>query len=167
MATYPIFSQEGGQRIAINPNNVTSTVEIEPKLVFVCLPDGGSANIAMSLEDVVARLASTGTWVRTGPDANPTKDPKPILGRDLGRLAWNEIALVQKEFPPGFVLFWLTRLCIRRRQRLETSGNRNRLYGRAGNGRSASSIEQRRVICPKSHARTVCAERRCADYSIR
>ena len=56
MATYPIFSQEGGQRIAINPNSVTSIVEIEPKLVLVCLPDGGSANIAMSLEDVVARL---------------------------------------------------------------------------------------------------------------
>jgi hypothetical protein len=59
MATYPIFSQEGGQRIAINPNSVTSIVEIEPKRVLVCLPDGGSANIAMSLEDVVARLAGT------------------------------------------------------------------------------------------------------------
>jgi len=58
-STYPIFSQEGGQRIAINPNSVTSIVEIEPKRVLVCLPDGGSANITMSLEDVVARLAGT------------------------------------------------------------------------------------------------------------
>ena len=57
MATYPIFSQEGGQRIAINPNSVISIVEIDPKRVLVCLPDGGSANIAMSLEGVVARLA--------------------------------------------------------------------------------------------------------------
>jgi hypothetical protein len=56
MATYPVFSQEGGQRIAINPNSVTSIIEIEPKRVLVCLPDGGSANIAMSLESVVARL---------------------------------------------------------------------------------------------------------------
>ena len=47
MATYPIFSQEGGQRIAINPNSVTSIVEIEPKRVPACLPDGGSANITM------------------------------------------------------------------------------------------------------------------------
>ena len=57
MAAYPIFSQEGGQRIAINPDNVTSIIEIEPKRVLVCLPDGGSANIAMSLEGVVARLS--------------------------------------------------------------------------------------------------------------
>jgi hypothetical protein len=38
-----------GQRIAINPNCVTSIVEIEPKRALVSLPDGGSANIAMSL----------------------------------------------------------------------------------------------------------------------
>ena len=57
MAAYPIFSQEGGEQIAINPDNVTSIIEIEPKRVLVCLPDGGSANIAMSLEGVVARLA--------------------------------------------------------------------------------------------------------------
>jgi hypothetical protein len=40
---------ERGQRTAIHPNCVTSIVEIEPKRVLVCLPDGGSANIAMSL----------------------------------------------------------------------------------------------------------------------
>ena len=57
MAAYPIFSQEGGQQIAINPDSVTSIIEIEPKRVLVCLPDGGSANIAMSLEGVVARLS--------------------------------------------------------------------------------------------------------------
>ena len=49
MVAYPIFSQEGGQQIAINPDSVTSIIEIEPKRVLVCLPDGGSANIAMSL----------------------------------------------------------------------------------------------------------------------
>ena len=60
MAAYPIFSQEGGQRIAINTDRVTSIIEIEPKRVLVCLPDGGSANIAMSLEGVVARLSGAG-----------------------------------------------------------------------------------------------------------
>jgi hypothetical protein len=49
----------------------------------------------------------------------------------------------------------------------EFSANPKRLYVRAGNGRSVFSIEQHRVICPKSRARTVCAERRWADYSIR
>jgi hypothetical protein len=60
MAAYPIFLQEGGQRIAINPDSVTSIIETEPKRVLVCLPDGGSANIAMSLEGVVARLSGAG-----------------------------------------------------------------------------------------------------------
>jgi hypothetical protein len=40
---------ERGHRIAINPNCVTSIIEIESKRALVCLPDGGSANIAMSL----------------------------------------------------------------------------------------------------------------------
>jgi hypothetical protein len=47
------------------------------------------------------------------------------------------------------------------------SGNPNRPYDRAGNGRSGSSIEQRRVICPKSRAQTVCAECQWEDYSTR
>jgi hypothetical protein len=56
MATYPIFSQDAGQRIAINPERVASIVEIEPGRVVVILPDSGSATISMTLESVVARL---------------------------------------------------------------------------------------------------------------
>jgi hypothetical protein len=58
MATYPIFIQEGGQRIAINPDSVTSIIEIERGRVAINLPDGGSATISMPLEDVVGRLSS-------------------------------------------------------------------------------------------------------------
>ena len=47
------------------------------------------------------------------------------------------------------------------------SVNPKRLYDRAGNGRSPSSIGQRRVICPMQRARTACAEHRWADHSIR
>ena len=56
MATYPIFTQDAGQRIAINPESVVSIIEIEPGRVAVILPDGGSATISMILESVVARL---------------------------------------------------------------------------------------------------------------
>ena len=41
MATYPIFSQDAGQRIAINPERVASIIEIEPGRVVVVLPDSG------------------------------------------------------------------------------------------------------------------------------
>jgi hypothetical protein len=57
MATYPIFSEEGGRRIAINPDAVTSINEIAPGRVTINLPDGGSALIPMSLESVIARLS--------------------------------------------------------------------------------------------------------------
>lgn len=57
MATYHIFSDEHGQRIAINPESVASIVEIAPGRVTINLPDGGSALIAMKLEAVIARLA--------------------------------------------------------------------------------------------------------------
>lgn len=56
MANYPIFSAEGGQRIAINPESVVSIVEIAPKLVTINLPDAGAAVIPMSLESVIAQL---------------------------------------------------------------------------------------------------------------
>jgi hypothetical protein len=56
MATYPIFSQDAGQRIAINPERVASIIEIEPGRVVVVLPDSGSATISMTLESVIARL---------------------------------------------------------------------------------------------------------------
>ena len=56
MATYPIFSQDAGQRIAINPERVTSVIEIEPGRVVVILPDSSSATISMTLEGVIARL---------------------------------------------------------------------------------------------------------------
>ena len=41
MTTYPIFSQDAGQRIAINPESVVSIIEIEPGRVVVILPDSG------------------------------------------------------------------------------------------------------------------------------
>ena len=56
MATYPIFSEEGGHRIAINPDSVSSIAEIAPGRVTVHLPDGGTLIIPMSLESMVARL---------------------------------------------------------------------------------------------------------------
>ena len=56
MATYPIFSQDAGQRIAINPERVASIIEFEPGRVVVVLPDSGSATISMTLESVIARL---------------------------------------------------------------------------------------------------------------
>jgi hypothetical protein len=58
MATYPIFTQEGGQRIAINPDSFSSIMEIERGPVVINLPDGGSATIPISLENVVAHLTS-------------------------------------------------------------------------------------------------------------
>jgi hypothetical protein len=64
MATYHIFTTEGGQRIAINPDSVSSIIEIERGRVAINLPDGGSATISMSLENVVARLTS-------GPESGP------------------------------------------------------------------------------------------------
>ncbi len=65
MATYPIFSQDAGQRIAINPERVASIIEIEPGRVVVILPDSGSATISMTLESVTARLTGKGDL---GPD---------------------------------------------------------------------------------------------------
>jgi hypothetical protein len=58
MAAYPIFTQDGGQRIAINPESVSSIIEIERGRGVINLPDGGSATISMSLENVVGRLSS-------------------------------------------------------------------------------------------------------------
>jgi hypothetical protein len=57
VANYPIFSEEGGQRIAINPECVVSIVEIAPKRVTINLPDAGTVIIPMSLEDVIAQLS--------------------------------------------------------------------------------------------------------------
>ena len=104
MATYPIFSQEGGQRIAINPNSVTSIVEIEPKRVLVCLPDGGSANIAMSLEDGFCSPRRH-TRVGCGRDLMPNhrRLKADTLDSTSAASPGNEIALVQKAL--GFVLF--------------------------------------------------------------
>ena len=57
MANYPIFSQEGGQRIAINPEQVISIIELEPRRILIALPDGGSITVSMTLESVIARLS--------------------------------------------------------------------------------------------------------------
>jgi hypothetical protein len=57
MANYPIFSQEGGQRIAINPERVISIIELEPRRILIGLPHGGSITVSMTLESVIARLS--------------------------------------------------------------------------------------------------------------
>jgi tetratricopeptide (TPR) repeat protein len=51
----PISPQEGS-RVAINPEYVSSLVEIDPQRVTINLPDGGAVSVAMSLEQVIARL---------------------------------------------------------------------------------------------------------------
>lgn len=56
MAIYPIFAQESGERIAINPDHVVSLQEIEPQRVFIALRDGAGVTVALTLESVVARL---------------------------------------------------------------------------------------------------------------
>ena len=56
MAIYPVFSQENGQRVAINPELVISIFEIEPGRVSLNLPDGGSVTIQMELDAVIALL---------------------------------------------------------------------------------------------------------------
>ena len=48
MATYPIFTQDAGQQIAINPESVVSILEIEPGRVVVILPDTGSTTISIT-----------------------------------------------------------------------------------------------------------------------
>ncbi len=56
MATYPIFTAEGGERIAINPDHVVSLQEIPEGRVTICLPDGGAVTVRLTLESVIARL---------------------------------------------------------------------------------------------------------------
>jgi hypothetical protein len=56
MATYPIFTTERGERIAINPDCVVSLAEIPSGRVNICLPDAGLVTVKMTLEDVIARL---------------------------------------------------------------------------------------------------------------
>ena len=57
MASYPIFQDESGQRIAINPDNVASILEINPRRVIINLPDGGSVTCSgRSRRGVVVRL---------------------------------------------------------------------------------------------------------------
>ncbi len=56
MAVYPIFAQENGERIAINPDHVVSLQEIEPQRVFIALRDGAGVTVEMALESVIARL---------------------------------------------------------------------------------------------------------------
>jgi hypothetical protein len=56
---YPIFSpisKQGGIRVAINPELVSSITETDSHRVTVNLFDGGAVSVAMSLEQVIARL---------------------------------------------------------------------------------------------------------------
>jgi hypothetical protein len=59
MAVYPIFAQENGDRIAINPDHVVSVQEVEPQRVFIALRDGAGVTVALTLESVVARLTGS------------------------------------------------------------------------------------------------------------
>ncbi len=56
MAIYPIFAQENGERIAINPDHVVSLQEVAPQRVFIALRDGAGVTVALTLETIVARL---------------------------------------------------------------------------------------------------------------
>jgi uncharacterized protein YlzI (FlbEa/FlbD family) len=56
MATYPIFSAENGERIAINPDHVVSIAEIPAGRVTINLPQGGAVIVQMTLQRVIDRL---------------------------------------------------------------------------------------------------------------
>jgi uncharacterized protein YlzI (FlbEa/FlbD family) len=56
MATYPIFTTESGEKVAINPDHVVSLAEIPSGRVTICLPEGGAVIVQMTLESVIARL---------------------------------------------------------------------------------------------------------------
>jgi hypothetical protein len=55
--SYPIFLVEGKQRIAINPDRVINIAELERGRVSINFSGGGAVTVAMTLEDVIARLA--------------------------------------------------------------------------------------------------------------
>jgi hypothetical protein len=96
MATYPIFTQDGGQRIAVNPDSVTSVIEVERGRVVINLPDGGSATISMSLETVVGRSRVAANWNRL--QAGGLKTP-PIRLAPRPVVEWTRSALVA-DAPP-------------------------------------------------------------------
>jgi len=54
---FPIFLVEGKQRVAINPDCVINIAEIERGRISVNFMGGGAVTVAMTLEDVIARLA--------------------------------------------------------------------------------------------------------------
>lgn len=57
MPTYPIFTVEGGQRVAINPEQVIHVVDLGNNRVTIQLPHGaGTFTVKMTLDAVVARL---------------------------------------------------------------------------------------------------------------
>jgi hypothetical protein len=58
MPTYPIFTDENGQRIALNPVSVVSVSETSPGRVSINLPEGGMVRVQMSLEGVVEQLSA-------------------------------------------------------------------------------------------------------------
>jgi hypothetical protein len=49
---------EGGERIAINPDQVVSLAETAAGRVTIYLRDGGPVTVKMSLETIIARLSS-------------------------------------------------------------------------------------------------------------
>ena len=57
--SYPIFLIEGKQRVAINPACVINIAEIERGRVSVNFTGGGAVTVAMTIEDVIARLVGT------------------------------------------------------------------------------------------------------------
>jgi hypothetical protein len=57
MPTYPIFTAEDGDRIAINPDFVVSVAEVQAGRVSIYLPDAGVVTVKMTLEGVIAQLS--------------------------------------------------------------------------------------------------------------
>ena len=58
MASFPIFTQEGGQKIAINPDHVVHVTEIESSRSLISFPNGGAITVSMGVESVIARLTN-------------------------------------------------------------------------------------------------------------
>ena len=81
MTAYPIFSQEGGQQIAINPDSVTSIIELSQNACLSVFPTAAQPISQCLLKALSLASPAHLTWARTRPDANPTEvGPKELVG---------------------------------------------------------------------------------------
>jgi hypothetical protein len=55
----PIFEDTGGNRNAINPEQVVSVVKIDANMTDINLVGGGLVRVKLSFDNVVARLVGT------------------------------------------------------------------------------------------------------------